>query len=183
MSVEIAWTFTSVRRVGAQRVLLCNVIVRSFRVSMRRSEILRAEWADIEWSGRTLSLRQTKNGHPRLVPLSGSTLALLKRHAQDRGRERLIFPITANALRLCWVRIVRRSGIRDLRFHDLRHEAISTFFESGLSLPEVALISGNRDPRQLMRYTHLDAARITRKLEGPSGWLGDTGASLSGSEC
>jgi hypothetical protein len=35
----------------------------------------------------------------------------------------------------------------NLRFHDLRHEAISRFFERGLNMPEVALISGRRDPR------------------------------------
>jgi hypothetical protein len=41
-----------------------------------------------------------------------------------------------------------------LQFHDLRHEAISRFFEMGLSVPEVALISGHRDMRMLFRYTH-----------------------------
>jgi hypothetical protein len=34
----------------------------------------------------------------------------------------------------------------------------------GLSLPEVSMISGHRDPRQLMRYTHLEAAKIAEKL-------------------
>jgi integrase len=43
----------------------------------------------------------------------------------------------------------------DLRLHDLRHEAVSRFFEYGLTVPEVALISGHRDPRMLIRYTHL----------------------------
>jgi integrase len=42
---------------------------------------------------------------------------------------------------------VKRAGLVNLRFHDLRHEAISRFFEKGLSVPEVALISGHRDPR------------------------------------
>ena len=41
--------------------------------------------------------------------------------------------------------MIKRTGIVDLRFHDLRHEAISRFFEMGLSVPEVALISGHRD--------------------------------------
>jgi hypothetical protein len=44
-----------------------------------------------------------------------------------------LFPMSANALRLAWERLKRRAGIRDLRFHDLRHEAISRFFEMGLS--------------------------------------------------
>lgn len=47
---------------------------------------------------------------------------------------------------------------------DLRHEAISRFFEMGLSVPEVALISGHRDPRMLFRYTHLRAEDVVKKL-------------------
>ena len=47
---------------------------------------------------------------------------------------------------------------------DLRHEAISRFFELGLSVPEVALISGHRDPRMLFRYTHLRADDLAQRL-------------------
>jgi integrase len=53
----------------------------------------------------------------------------------------------------------------DLRFHDLRHEAISRLFEKGLTVPEVALISGHRDARMLFRYTHLRAEDVAKKLE------------------
>ena len=63
-----------------------------------------------------------------------------------------------------WQRLIKRTGIVDLRFHDLRHEAISRFFEMGLSVPEVALISGHRDYRMLQRYTHLKAEQVALKL-------------------
>jgi hypothetical protein len=49
-----------------------------------------------------------------------------------------------------------------LRLHDLRHEAVSRFFEKGLNMPPA--ISGHRDPRMLMRYTHPKAAEIAVKL-------------------
>lgn len=68
------------------------------------------------------------------------------------------------ALRLSWVRITARAGIEDLHFHDLRHEAISRFFELGLTVPEVASISGHRDIRMLMRYAHADLGRLRKKL-------------------
>ena len=54
--------------------------------------------------------------------------------------------------------------IEDLHFHDLRHEAISRFFEIGISIPEVALISGRKDYRMLARYTHLRAEDLVEKL-------------------
>ena len=67
-------------------------------------------------------------------------------------------------MRLAWDRTIRKIGIKNLRFHDLRHEAISSFFEMGLSVPEVAMISGHKDIRMLFRYTHLRAYDIAKKL-------------------
>ena len=58
-----------------------------------------------------------------------------------------------------------KADIKDLRFHDLRHEAVSRFFEMGMSVPEVALISGNKDVRQLLRYTHLNPTNVFRKYK------------------
>jgi integrase len=75
------------------------------------------------------------------------------------------FHISENAFRLAWTRLKHRSGIIDFKFHDLRHEAISRFFELGLSIPEVALISGHKDPRMLFRYTHLKAVELSEKLQ------------------
>ena len=74
------------------------------------------------------------------------------------------FPVTDNAFRLAWNRLRSRADLGDLRFHDLRHEAISRFFEMGLSMPEVALISGHKDPRMLLRYTHMKAETVLAKL-------------------
>ena len=74
------------------------------------------------------------------------------------------FPVTSNGFRLAWERLRSRAGLSDLRFHDLRHEAISRFFELGLNIPEVAVISGHKDPRMLFRYTHLRAVDLVNRL-------------------
>ena len=60
---------------------------------------------------------------------------------------------------------MQRAGIKDLRFHDLRHEAVSRFFEMGLSVPEVAFISGHKDYRMLARYTHMTAENVRNRLD------------------
>lgn len=85
--------------------------------------------------------------------------------ALPRRQDRL-YPLTAMALRLAWNRVHERSGMPDLRFHDLRHEATSRFAEMGLTSAELAIISGHRDPRMLMRYTHLRPSELARKLSG-----------------
>ncbi len=63
--------------------------------------------------------------------------------------------------------MILKLGIENLHFHDLRHEAISRFFELGtLDMMEVAAISGHKSLSMLKRYTHLKAQKLVRKLEG-----------------
>ena len=120
-------------------------------------------WTNVNAKTRTAYLPHTKNGESRTVPLSPDALNILSRQERIDGEDR-VFPTSANAVKLAWERLKRRVGIEDLRFHDLRHEAISRFFEYGLNVPEVSAISGHKDPRMLMRYTHLKAETIAEKL-------------------
>jgi integrase len=129
---------------------------------MRRGELLNIYSQDVDLEARTLHIPITKNGHPRTIPLTKTACSVLGPYMSDNDR---IFPPSANAFRLAWERLKRRIEIEDLRFHDLRHEAISRFFEMGLSVPEVALISGHRDYRMLFRYTHLRAEDVVLKMK------------------
>ena len=120
--------------------IILPVILFAIGTGLRRSEILAARWSHIEWERRTLKVPLSKNGHSRTVPLSRATLALL--HDFRRARQQTskidnssgdhaekVFPISANGFRLSWERLLRRTKIEGLHFHDLRHEAISRFFE------------------------------------------------------
>jgi integrase len=131
--------------------------------AMRRGELLKARWLDVNFEKRTMHIPVTKNGHARTIPLSGEALVLL-RNLRASPAERLL-PVTENSAKMAWKRLVKRAGLADLRFHDLRHEAISRLFEKGLNVPEVALISGHRDPRMLFRYTHPNPELIAAKLD------------------
>ena len=130
--------------------------------AMRRSEMLSLRWDDIDIEAQIATLAETKNGSKREVPLTKLALEILNglNHETD-----YVFPISENAFRLSWSRLIRRSGIKDLRFHDLRHEAVSRFFEMGLSVPEVGLISGHRDLRMLSSYIHLNSRSVVKRIE------------------
>ena len=141
--------------------LLDPIIRFAIETGLRRGELVAARWEHASIDQRLLFVPQTKNGHPRTIPLTSAALQILE--GLPRGDER-VFPVTGNAVRLAWERLKQRVGIDDLHFHDLRHEAISRFFEMGLSVPEVALISGHRDYRMLFRYTHLRAEDVGKKL-------------------
>ena len=139
-----------------------NLIRFALATGMRRGETLNVQTEHINRAARLLHIPETKNGIPRTIPLSSDALAVLDQiDPNDDGR---LFAASPNAVRLSWQRLTRRAGIEDLHFHDLRHEAISRFFERGLSVPEVALISGHRDYRMLFRYTHMRAEDVAAKL-------------------
>ena len=137
------------------QVTLRCIIELAFETGMRRNELLNILPEHIK--GQTLSIPLTKNGDERTIPLTKRALYILE-------NTQLPFPMSANAVRLAWDKLKKKRNIKDLHFHDLRHEAISRFFEKGLSIPEVALISGHKDVRMLFRYTHLTAEDILRKL-------------------
>ena len=69
--------------------------------------------------------------------------------------ESAIFPFSADAISSAFTKACKILGIEDLHFHDLRHEGISRLFEMGLTIPQVAAISGHRSWSSLKRYTHI----------------------------
>jgi integrase len=142
--------------------LIAPIVTLALETAMRRGEILAIKKEHCDPAKRILLIPETKNGRARTIPLSIPATELLTKYLPSKGR---MFPISANAFRLAWERVKRRAGIDDLHFHDLRHEAISRLFEKGLSVPEVALISGHRDLRMLLRYTHPMSEGILRKLD------------------
>ena len=145
-----------------RNIYIASIIEFAIETGMRRSETLKLRWCDVDLENGFASLFDTKNGEDRRVPLTRRCIEVLETVPQTDAR---VFPIFATCLRLAWNRARNKAGITDLRFHDLRHEAVSRFFEMGMSVPEVALISGHKDVRQLFRYTHLNPTNVFKKYE------------------
>jgi len=145
-----------------RNIFIVSIIEFAIETGMRRSEILKLRWHDVDLENGFASLYDTKNGEDRRVPLTRRCIEVLQTMPQTGE---VIFPISATCLRLAWNRARKKACISDLRFHDLRHEAVSRFFEMGMSVPEVALISGHKDVRQLFRYTHLNPANVFKRYE------------------
>lgn len=91
--------------------------------AMRRGEILRLKWTEIDFTNRTLFIPFTKNGHARTIPISQEAMVVLDELSPYRKERPTVFGMSDNAAKLAWQRLVNRSGIDDLHFHDLRHEA------------------------------------------------------------
>ena len=138
------------------------IVIFAIETGMRRGEILGLTWDNIDLKRRTAFLPLTKNGSSREVPLSTEAVCVLQQQQTRTGISP--FPVNSNAFRLAWDRLRSRAGLNDLRFHDLRHEAISRFFKMGLTVAEVALISGHKDVKMLFRYTHMRVDIVVSKL-------------------
>lgn len=141
------------------------IIILAIETAMRQGELLSLCWENINLSTGVAHLPDTKNGPPRDVPLSRRA----RRALQEWGVRACgpVFSYTSNGVKSAWRRLMQRTQITGLRFHDLRHEAISRLVELGtLDILEVAAISGHRSLTMLRRYTHLKAHRLVSKLEG-----------------
>ncbi len=145
--------------------LLHAALVLALETGMRLGELLALEWQHIDTRKRVATLLDTKNGEVRRVPLStraAEALLRLPRHTKD---SRLFWRWSRrDGFENAWRRAVEKADLTDFRFHDLRHEATSRFFEKGLNMMEVATITGHKTLQMLKRYTHLNAADLVAKL-------------------
>ena len=146
-------------RTGSHQLHLA--ILTALNTGMRQGEILKLKWDDIDFDRNQITVRDTKNGSNRVIVLSS---ALRNEFLNAPQSNEKLFTITASGLQQAFSKLKSRLQIRNLRFHDLRHEAISSFFEMGLSVPEVQLMSGHRTLDQLMRYSHASIEQIKQKV-------------------
>ena len=148
------------------------IIDLAVETAMRLSEIVSLTSAQINSVQRTAFLPDTKNGSRRIVPLSPRAVDILHTMRGSIPDEHSrVFRLTPHAVttafRRATSRLCRESNGRfgwNLRFHDLRHEAVSRLFERGLNVIEVASISGHRSVQMLARYTHYDTHRLLDRL-------------------
>jgi integrase len=155
--------------------LLRSIIQFAIQTGMRRGELMGLTWADIDLPNRKAYLHDTKNGDPRQVPLTQDAVAILSALSKDEsGRA---FPMSLVMLRIQFERVClfakkqyTESGTNpfdDLRFHDLRHEALSRLSDAGLNVIELSHISGHRTISMLKRYVHCSHTAIFMKLDTP----------------
>lgn len=123
----------------------------------RQDEITRIRWADLDEEHHRVLVRDMKNpgqkiGNNVWCQLPDEAWAILQ--SMPRGCEE-IFPYNSSSISAAWTRACKFLQIKDLRFHDLRHEGVSRLFEMGWDIPRVASVSGHRDWNSLRRYTHM----------------------------
>ena len=129
----------------------------------RRNEVLGLTWDAVDLDAGTVTLSGQKTKTPRTVALVPEVAELLR---PRRGiGQALVFPSPADPsrpadMRSAWETALRRAGIEDFRWHDLRHTAASYMAMSGASLPEIAGVLGHKTLQMVGRYSHLSPAAV-----------------------
>lgn len=129
----------------------------------RRGELANLRWENVKLSERVATFYDTKTEAYRTIPLSPKAISIFK--SLPRQITGQVFPIRADSITKAFTRVCKLAEIENLRFHDLRHEATSRFFEMGLGIMEVSSITGHKDLAMLKRYTHLKAEDLADKLK------------------
>ncbi|KPX09867.1 hypothetical protein ALO75_200096 [Pseudomonas syringae pv. coryli] len=143
---------------------------------MRSSEITLLRRHQVDLKKRVVRLSDTKNDSARTVPptrLATDTFQLAMSNPIRSNDCDLVFfgepakegKRSAYAFTKTWGKLKTKLGIPDLRFHDLRHEAVSRLVEGGISDQEVSGISGHKSMQMLKRYTHLRDEGLVGKLD------------------
>lgn len=137
------------------------IIELAVETAMRRSELVMLRKDQVR--GRVAFLEETKNGERRSVPLSKRAVELLDGLPTpiDGGR---FFHLKLDSVSNYFALACEAAKIKDLRLHDMRHEATSRLFERGLSMMEIASITGHKTLSMLKRYTHLCPNDLAEKL-------------------
>jgi integrase len=144
----------------------------ALETAMRLSEMYTLTADRIDLRGRTVFLDKTKNGDSRAVPLSSVAVRLLLGYQDRTG---LLFPwfeihrhnrkLTSNYLSKLFSEVFEAAGCGDLRFHDLRHEAVSRLFErTNLMAEEIMKVVGHKTHRMVMRYLKLRPSDLADRL-------------------
>lgn len=138
------------------------LVVMALETAMRRSELLAIRWDDVNFETRTARLHDSKNNEARAVPLSTRAVQTLIKMGPQTGAP--VFPINHPSVSKAFEQARERAGLPDLRFHDLRHTAITRIALKVPNLIELSAISGHKSVVMLKRYYHPRAEDLAKKL-------------------
>jgi len=143
--------------------LMRPLIILALETAMRQGELLGLTWDNVDLERRLAHLPLTKNGDSRDIPLSTRAVAVLQ-GLKETATSDQVFNTTKSAVEQAWQHLRERASSPDLRFHDLRHEAVTRLLERSLNIIEVATVSGHKELRMLQRYSHLRAEDLVSRL-------------------
>ena len=140
---------------------LSEIIIFALDTGAREGEILTLNVKSIDPFRRVATILQSKTGQYKTIPLTSRVFEILKNKIKVRNLHHdLVFPsengtkITASNLGRAFRKALKKVGIEDFKFHDLRHSYASRLVQSGIDPYTIQRLLGHKDPKMVQRYAH-----------------------------
>ena len=151
---------------------LTPLVILVMNTGLRRSEALSLRWDQTKLGSNphlTVLAAHAKSGKTRYVPLNSAAVDILKRWGKQGDREGLAFPNRGGGqlqtIKTAWGNLMKQAGIRDFRFHDLRHDFASRLVMAGVDLYRVKELLGHGSIEITQRYAHLAPHTLAEAVE------------------
>ncbi|MDQ4120040.1 MAG: tyrosine-type recombinase/integrase [Acidobacteriota bacterium] len=146
--------------------LISQLITLAIHTGMRRGEIFNLKWFDVDFNRGFVQVRESKSGKKRLVPINETVRSLL---VGLKRRSEYVFTSPKTGGRLTDIKkgfrsALKKAGINDFCFHDLRHTAATRMADSGADAFTLMKILGHSDIRMTSRYTHATDSALRRAV-------------------
>jgi integrase len=144
------------------------ILVIALNTGMRKGEILNLKWEDIDFKRRIIFVKDTKNSQWGELPMN-ATLTRALTSIERRSDSPYVFSGKAGKpftnVRKSFDSALRRAGIENFRFHDLRHTFASNLVMAGVDLTTVKELLGHKTIEMTMRYSHLSRSHKSEAVE------------------
>jgi integrase len=152
------------------------IVICALNTGMRKGEILGLKWDDVDLVHGFILLQITKNGERREPPINHTLMAILQdlfRGTGERPR-RIDIPYVFydtrtdgryNNIQKSFNTAMKRAGIKDFRFHDLRHTFASHLVMAGVDITTVKDLLGHKTLTMTLRYAHLAPSHKAKAVD------------------
>jgi integrase len=156
------WT----RLIEAAAPHLRRILIVLYTLGPRRGELLRLQWSDVDMQRREFTLRNTKNGENRTVPMTSEVFQVFRESWQERRLDtQSVFlykgkPIIG--IKTAFKKACHRAGISNFRVHDLRHTASTNLRRAGVDAATAMRIVGHKSEQMHRRYNTIEPEDLHR---------------------
>ena len=144
------------------------IVVLALNTGMRKGEILGLKWQDIDFKRGIIYLYNTKNSERREIPINEMAKTALIRTPKHPESPYVFCDKNGRSfgsIRKSFFTAMKKSGIINFRFHDLRHSFASHLVMSGVDLNTVRELMGHKSLEMTLRYAHLSPDHKRRAVD------------------
>lgn len=145
---------------------LADMATFSLVTGLRQSNVTGLQWSDVDLIKRHALIHadQAKGKKAIPVPLNDDAIAVIRK--QIGKHNQFVFTFNGSRIIQCntkaWRKALKRAGIQNFRWHDLRHSWASWHVQSGTSLQELQQLGGWSSFDMVLRYAHLSSDHLLK---------------------